>query len=367
MTLQTKKVRPNMKHTLVILLLILLAAGNLSALHFARWSTSMGSFTAELYDQWVPITANNFISLANSGFYNDLIFHRVVAGFVIQDGCPQGTGYGGPGYTIPDEFHPNLHHDQAGILAMAHSSAPNSAGSQYYLTLVPTPNLDGNYAIFGKVIQGLDTVLAIGQVPVDANDRPLTPVSIDTLRILDLAIMNVTPSDSTTVTVSVNEPQMFVVETVSSLTTQFDWYVDGAPAGGMDFILETTFTTPGTHSVACVISNADWTHTIGWEVWAEGLTAEDEVPPMIQGLDISPHPLREGATLKLADGSSGHYQIGVYDLKGRLLFEVPEPLKQGSEWFWDGRDAQGKRLPAGVYVIRASSAEKSFSRRCVLF
>ncbi len=356
-----------MKHKPVTLLLILLLAGNLSALHFARWSTSMGSFTAEIYDQWVPITANNFISLANSGFYNDLIFHRVVAGFVIQDGCPQGTGYGGPGYTIPDEFHPNLHHDQAGILAMAHSSAPNSAGSQYYLTLVPTPNLDGNYAIFGKVIQGLDTVLAIGQVPVDADDRPLTPVTIDTLRILDLAIMNVTPSDSSTVTVNVNEPQMFVVETVSNLPTQYDWMVDGAPAAGMDFILETTFSTPGLHSVACVISNADWTHTIAWNVLAEGTNVEDSVPPVLQGLEIMPHPLREGATLRLAEGRGGPVQVSVYDLRGRLLIAAPEPLKQGSEWFWDGCDARGKRLPAGIYVIRASSADQSFSRRCVVF
>ena len=356
-----------MKHKFVMPLLMLLLAGNLSALHFARWSTSMGSFTAEIYDQWVPITANNFISLANSGFYNNLIFHRVVAGFVIQDGCPLGTGYGGPGYTIPDEFHPNLHHDQAGILAMARTSAPNSAGSQYYITLAPTPHLDGNYAIFGKVVSGLDTVLAIGQVPVGANDRPLTPVTIDTLRILDLAIMNVTPSDSTTVTVNVNELQTFVVESISSLPTQFDWYVDGEPVVGMDFILEAAFSTPGSHTVVCEVSNSDWAHTITWDILAEGSAVEEDIPPVIQGIEISPHPLREGATLKLSSGSGEPFQVSVYDLRGRLLFEVPELLKQGSEWFWDGRDAQGNRFPAGTYVIKASSASRTFSRRCVIF
>ncbi len=350
-----------------MILLVFLTAGNLAGLHFARWSTSMGPFTAELYDQWVPITANNFISLANSGFYNDLIFHRVVAGFVIQDGCPQGTGYGGPGYTIPDEFHPDLHHDQAGILAMAHSSAPNSAGSQYYLTLVPTPHLDGNYAIFGKVIQGLDTVLAIGQVPVDANDRPLTPVTIDTLRILDLAIMNVTPSDSTTVTAEVNESLMFIVEAVSSLPTQFDWFVDGTEAAGLDFIFETTFSTPGQHSVSCLISNADWFHEIAWDILVQGTEVEEVVPPAIQGVEISPHPLRVGSTLKLSAATAEAFQIRIYDLKGRLLIQAPAPLKQGSDWYWDGCDAQGKRLPAGIYVIQARSSGKSFSRRCVLF
>lgn len=355
-----------MKHGLVILLIIILA-GNLAALHFARWSTSMGSFTAELYDQWVPITANNFISLATSGFYNDLIFHRVVAGFVIQDGCPFGTGYGGPGYTIPDEFHPNLHHDQAGILAMAHSSAPNSAGSQYYITLAPTPHLDGNYAIFGKVVQGLDTVLAIGEVPVDDDDRPLTPVIIDTLRILDLAVMNVTPSDSSLVVTDVNEPLMFVVEAEYSLPTQFAWFVDDVEASGLDFIFETAISTPGNHTVTCRISNPDWDHEINWQVLAEGSGVEEPTPALARGLEISPHPLREGALIKLAADTGGPFRISIYDLKGRLLIQAPELFKQGSEWFWDGRDARGNRLPAGVYMIGASSEAKSFLRRCVVF
>ncbi len=356
-----------MKQTFLLILIILLAAGNLGALHFARWSTSLGSFTAEIYDQWVPITANNFISLANSGFYNNLIFHRVISGFVIQDGCPNGTGSGGPGYTIPDEYHPNLHHNQAGILAMARTSAPNSAGSQYYITLAPAPHLDGNYAVFGKVIQGLDTVLAIGQVPVGANDRPLTPVDIDTLRILDLAIMNVTPSDSTAFTIGVNEPLMFVVETVSSLPTQFTWYVDGVEGVGMDFIFETSFSTPGSYTVSCVVANSDWSQEIVWSILAEGTAVGDLTPPVVKGLEIWPNPLREGAQLSLASGADGPFQVGVYDLKGRLRFVLPGLLKQSSELSWDGSDLQGNRLPAGLYVIRARSERKSFTRRCVIF
>jgi cyclophilin family peptidyl-prolyl cis-trans isomerase len=203
---------------ILVILAALWGVCGLQALHFARWNTSMGDFTAEIYEQLVPITGNNFIDLANSGFYNDLIFHRVVEGFVIQDGCPNGTGYGGPGYTIPLEIYPGFHHDQAGILAMARGSNPNSAGSQYYITLAPAPHLDGNYAIFGKVVEGLGVVLDIGSVPVDANDHPLTPVTIDTLRILDLSIGNTTPPDSTVYYCVEGHPQMFIVEASSKTT-----------------------------------------------------------------------------------------------------------------------------------------------------
>jgi cyclophilin family peptidyl-prolyl cis-trans isomerase len=357
-----------MKKTLMfcIILALALSCVELPALHFARWSTSMGVFTAELYDQWVPITANNFISLANSGFYNNLIFHRVVEGFVIQDGCPYGTGYGGPGYTIPDEFYPDLHHDQAGILAMARTSAPNSAGSQYYITLAPTPNLDGNYAIFGKVIQGLDTVMAIGSVPVDANDRPLTPVDIDTLRILDLAIGIVTPSDSTTYVCNVNEPQMFIVEVLSTLPTTYEWFRDGMEIAGMDFICETTFDSPGQHSLLLRISNADWTHEITWDILAQGSPVDDPLPPASVSLEIVPHPVREGSLIKLTAPFAGEYDFGIYDLKGRRLRFIPGAITQDRQLFWDGLDGSGNRLPAGVYIIRASAGNHTLSKRCVV-
>lgn len=110
-----------MKHRFAIIMLglLLCTPAISSARIFARWHTSMGSFTAELYDELVPITANNFRDLANAGFYNNLIFHRVIDGFMIQDGCPRGNGTGGPGYTIQDEFYPGLLHNHAGVLAMA--------------------------------------------------------------------------------------------------------------------------------------------------------------------------------------------------------------------------------------------------------
>ena len=345
-----------------MILLVFLTAGNLAGLHFARWSTSMGPFTAELYDQWVPITANNFISLANSGFYNDLIFHRVVAGFVIQDGCPQGTGYGGPGYTIQDEFYPGFHHDQAGILAMARTSAPNSAGSQYYITLAPTPHLDGGYAIFGKVVQGLEVVMAIGSVPVDANDRPLTPVNIDTLRILDLAIGNVTPPDSVAVALNVGAAQMVIVEAEAlNSPLAFHWYVDGVLQGDWeDFLFETAFSAVGNHEVRCDVSSQDWAHEVTWAVEVANVGAEDLLVPAPSPLLISPNPSHGGFSVKLADPADKLDRVSVFDLKGRLLRQA----EAENEWQWDGQNADGRPVPAGIYIIRAYTLKGSVWRKC---
>lgn len=123
--------------------------------------TSKGTIKFELYEDLAPITAGNFISLANEKFYDGLNFHRVEPGFVIQGGCPYGTGTGGSKNTIPLEVTPNLKHGDAGAVAMARSSNPNSASSQFYITLGPAAFLDGNYAVFGRVKEGLDVVQAI--------------------------------------------------------------------------------------------------------------------------------------------------------------------------------------------------------------
>jgi Peptidyl-prolyl cis-trans isomerase (rotamase) - cyclophilin family len=137
---------------------------------------------AELYPEIAPNTVNNFISLINKGYYNGLIFHRVISGFMIQGGCPNGTGMGGPGYTIKGEFTKNgvknnLKHDR-GVLSMARASMPDSAGSQFFIMHQNSPHLDGSYAAFGKVTEGLDTVDAIAGVKVDMSDRPKTEQKI---------------------------------------------------------------------------------------------------------------------------------------------------------------------------------------------
>ncbi len=145
--------------------------------------TSMGDITVELYQSEAPITVENFISLAESGFYDGLTFHRVIKGFVIQGGDPAGDGSGGSGKTIPLEISEDLTHVD-GALGMARSADPNSASSQFYICDGPQHGLDGNYAVFGKVIEGMDVVRQIASVPTDASDRPIDPVIIKTIRIL---------------------------------------------------------------------------------------------------------------------------------------------------------------------------------------
>ena len=143
----------------------------------AVFETNKGNFEIDLFTEKAPVTTKNFIDLVNKGFYDGLIFHRVIDGFMLQGGCPEGTGRGGPGYNIQDEFHPDLKHDAEGILSMA-NAGPNTGGSQFFITLVPTPWLDGKHAVFGKVTSGMEVVKAIGKVQVGAGDRPVSDVVI---------------------------------------------------------------------------------------------------------------------------------------------------------------------------------------------
>lgn len=134
---------------------------------------------AELYPEIAPNTVNNFVSLASKGFYNGLIFHRVIEGFMIQGGCPDGTGMGGPGYSIKGEFNQNrfkndLKHTE-GVLSMARAMHPDSAGSQFFIMHKTSPHLDGAYAAFGKVVEGMDVVNKIAETDTDFRDRPIVP------------------------------------------------------------------------------------------------------------------------------------------------------------------------------------------------
>jgi len=144
----------------------------------AEFQTNKGNFKIELFEDKAPITTGNFIKLANEGFYDGLIFHRVIEDFMIQGGCPDGTGRGGPGYTIKDEFHPDLKHDCKGILSMA-NAGPNTGGSQFFITVTPTPWLDKHHSVFGKVVEGIDVVIEISKVQKDRMDKPLTDIKIN--------------------------------------------------------------------------------------------------------------------------------------------------------------------------------------------
>jgi len=148
----------------------------------ATIETNHGTVRVELFEDRAPGTVKNFTDLAEKGFYDGVVFHRVIEGFMIQGGDPDGTGRGGPGYTIKDEFHPELKHDVRGILSMA-NAGPNTGGSQFFITLAPTPWLDGKHAIFGKVVDGMDVVETIGSVDTDRSDRPKDEVRMETVTI----------------------------------------------------------------------------------------------------------------------------------------------------------------------------------------
>jgi peptidyl-prolyl cis-trans isomerase A (cyclophilin A) len=157
---------------------------------YAHFDTTEGSFTIRLFEQEAPRTVANFIGLASGTaewkdpvtgekkqepFYDGVVFHRVINGFMIQGGDRLGQGTGGPGYTFADEFHPSLRHDRAGILSMA-NAGPNTNGSQFFITLGPTPHLDRRHSVFGAVVEGMDVVRKIGGVPTGRQDRPVKPV-----------------------------------------------------------------------------------------------------------------------------------------------------------------------------------------------
>ena len=154
---------------------------------YAVFDTTEGRFKIKLFDDKAPHTVKNFTDLAEGiktgkPFYDGLVFHRVIPDFMIQGGCPQGTGRGGPGYNFADEFHPSLKHSKPGLLSMA-NAGPNTNGSQFFVTVAATPWLDNKHTIFGEVIEGYDVAEKISKVPKDSSDRPKKEVRINTVTI----------------------------------------------------------------------------------------------------------------------------------------------------------------------------------------
>ena len=154
---------------------------------FALFDTTEGKFKIKLFADNAPKTVENFVSLAEGAktgkrFYDGLIFHRVIPNFMIQGGCPEGTGRGGPGYKFADEFHPSLRHSKKGILSMA-NSGPNTNGSQFFITVAETSWLDNKHTVFGQVVEGYDVVEKISKVPKNSGDKPLNDVKINSVTI----------------------------------------------------------------------------------------------------------------------------------------------------------------------------------------
>jgi cyclophilin family peptidyl-prolyl cis-trans isomerase len=145
--------------------------------------TTMGDIYADLYAKEAPKTVENFVTLAKKGFYDGIIFHRVIPDFMIQTGDPTGTGMGDPGYKFADEFSPNLKHDKPGVFSMA-NSGPNTNGSQFFITEGPTPHLNNRHSVFGQVTEGMDVVKKIAAAPRDANDRPRQEIKMAKVTVL---------------------------------------------------------------------------------------------------------------------------------------------------------------------------------------
>ena len=181
---------------LLVLAVVMAGTANMEAAlkpgTYAQFTTSMGNFTVLLFEQDAPKTVANFVGLAEGTkewtdpktgqkvkrpYYDNLIFHRIIDGFMIQGGDPLGVGTGGPGYQFADEFSPKLRHSKEGILSMANSGA-NTNGGQFFITLGPTPHLDNKHSVFGEVVEGMDIVRKIGKVKVGMNDKPVTPVTM---------------------------------------------------------------------------------------------------------------------------------------------------------------------------------------------
>ena len=164
---------------------------------YADFTTSEGNFSIRLFDKETPNTVENFVGLAEGTkewtdprtnqrvrqpYYDGIVFHRVIDGFMIQGGDPLGRGVGGPGYEFADEFHPSLRHSKAGILSMA-NRGPNTNGGQFFITLAPTPHLDNRHSVFGEVVDGMDVVRKIGSTRTGAQDRPVKDVVIESVKI----------------------------------------------------------------------------------------------------------------------------------------------------------------------------------------
>jgi peptidyl-prolyl cis-trans isomerase A (cyclophilin A) len=154
---------------------------------YANFDTTEGKFKVRLFADKAPKTVENFVSLAEGTktgkpFYNGLVFHRVIPNFMIQGGCPEGTGRGGPGYKFADEFHPDLAHSKPGMLSMA-NAGPNTNGSQFFITVAETSWLDKKHSVFGEVVEGYDVVEKISKLPRSAQDRPTSEVKINSIQI----------------------------------------------------------------------------------------------------------------------------------------------------------------------------------------
>jgi len=338
----------------------------------ARWYTSMGDFEVTLREDLVPITVNNFLDLTYSNFYDDLIFHRVISDFMIQDGCPLGTGYGGPGYSIPDEFHPWINYNVPYVLGMA-NAGPNTGGSQYFITVEPKPHLNGGYSAFGHVTLGSEIVEEISEVPTTGEngnppDKPLTDVVIDSIRIMTPQLDVYIPLEDT-LYVDAGVPTGFGLMCDDENVT-YSWFIDDELQQITSFVISLSFTENGWHEVKGVISNENYDRPKVWWIYITGGTEiTDEVIDLNTVLYQNiPNPFNPVTNIKFYLENSGHISLKVFNLKGQLVkILVDDLLPVGDHnLIWNGKNENGDHSASGIYFYVLKTKDFSERKKAIL-
>jgi len=339
----------------------------------------MGEFEIMMREDLVPITVNNFVSLTNEYFYDGLIFHRVVAGFVVQDGDPTGTGSCGPGYTIPDEYNEEIQFDTPGVIGMAKTSAPNSAGSQYFITVAPTPHLNGNYAAFGNVIEGMDVVMDINGVETTgANsnppNKPIVDVVIDSVRIMTPQLNAFTPQMHD-IEVEIGEEIVFgVFYNEPNLT--HEWYINNEIQDETFYIMPCSFSTSEVYEVKSITYNQGYSYQVVWTVNVNNTSIDDSVEPNQTVFAYSyPNPFNISANERSSEVKiffsnleSGNIKVSIFNLKGQIIKSITDKYynKGHHTVVWNGTDNNGRFAATGIYFYKIETDNKIISGKIIL-
>ena len=351
----------------LITLIIFISINFLWSQTVAKWHTSMGDFEITLREDLVPMTVGNFVDLTNSNFYDNLIFHRVISDFMIQDGCPLGNGYGGPGYTIPDEFHPGINYNEPYVLGMA-NAGPNTGGSQYFITVEPTAWLNGGYSAYGHVTLGSEIVEEISEVPTNTNDKPLTDVVIDSIRIMTPQLDDYTPQEDT-LYVDAGEPMGFGLMCDDDDVT-YSWFVDEELQQTTSFAFSLTLTVNDWHEVKGVVSNENYDLPKVWWVFVAGGTeiSENVVSNKTALYQNIPNPFNPETNIKFYLDESGYTSLEIYNIKGQLVKTlVSNDLPAGEHSFiWNGKDEKGSQVASGIYLYNLKTKDVIQKKKAIL-
>jgi cyclophilin family peptidyl-prolyl cis-trans isomerase len=359
------------KNFIFICLFFTIFISSIQAQSIAQWHTNMGDFKIMLREDLVPITAYNFIDLTNANFYDGLIFHRVIIDFMIQDGCPLGTGYGNPGYTIPDEFHDDLLYDEDGVIGMA-NAGPNTGGSQYFITVEPTPWLNYGYSAFGNVIEGMDVVYEISEVETtgpngNPPDRPLEPVVIDSIRIITPQLFGVTPEEDF-LYADIGDAVVFAVLS-NDPGLEYFWYVNDELQAESTFLFTYICTTDGLYEIRSEVSNGEYAYPTIWYVQVGNTVSDDSTVDLNHTLfQNEPNPFNPITEIRYQLSSDTDVELTIYNTKGQMiktLIDYHETSGTHSV-IWNGVDDNDLEVPSGIYFYRLKTEGNSQIKKTLL-